>query len=83
MFLPGMFAYRSILAGGIPMEIPNLRNKAERDKWRNDTACADPKVAGDMLWPTCKTGTPEIEDSVYEKQYELWQKKLKEKKQKK
>ncbi|MBO5111205.1 MAG: hypothetical protein J6D21_10895 [Clostridia bacterium] len=23
MFLPGMFAYRSILAGGVPMQIPN------------------------------------------------------------
>ena len=53
MFLPGLFAYRSILAGGIPMEIPNLRDKAERDKWRNDTACTDPKAAGDMLQPSC------------------------------
>jgi len=82
MFLPGMFAYRSILAGGIPMEIPNLRNKEEREKWRNDTACTDPQVAGDMLWPTCKSGTPEIDDAVYEKQYELWQKALEEKRQK-
>lgn len=54
MFLTGMFAYRSILAGGIPMEIPNLRIKEERDKWRNDTTCTDPKVAGDMLIPSYK-----------------------------
>lgn len=72
MFLPGMFAYRSILAGGIPQEIPNLREKAERDKWRNDTGCTDPSVAGDMLWPTCSTGTPEIDDSVYEYVQKLW-----------
>ena len=26
MFLPGMFAYRSVLAGGIPMAIPDLRD---------------------------------------------------------
>ncbi len=52
MFLPGLFAYRSILAGNIPMDIPNFREKAERDKWRNDTACADPDVAGDMLQPS-------------------------------
>jgi predicted dehydrogenase len=51
MFLPGMFAYRSILKGGIPMEIPNLRDKAIREQWRNDTACTDPKAAGDMLLP--------------------------------
>lgn len=65
MFLPGMFAYRSVLAGGIPMDIPNLRDKAQRDKWRNDTACTDPKVAGDSLLPTCISGTPDIDDKVY------------------
>ncbi len=65
MFLPGMFAYRSILNGGIPMDIPNLRNKEERDKWRNDTACTDPKTAGDMLLPVFSQGTPEIDESVY------------------
>ena len=42
-------AYRSILAGGVPMQIPNLRNRVDRDLWSNDTACTDPKVAGDML----------------------------------
>ncbi|MBR6720325.1 MAG: Gfo/Idh/MocA family oxidoreductase [Clostridia bacterium] len=73
MFLPGMFAYRSILNGGIPMEIPNLRDKSERDKWRNDTACTDPKVAGDMLLPTFAKGTPEIDKSVYEKMAGLWE----------
>lgn len=72
MFLPGMFAYRSILKGNIPMEIPNLRNKSERDKWRNDTACTDPKIAGDMLLPTFSKGTPKIDDSVYEHVKKLW-----------
>ena len=73
MFLPGMFAYRSILDGGIPKDIPNLRNKEERDIWRNDTACTDPKVAGDMLLPTFSKGTPEIDDSVYEHIKKLWE----------
>ncbi len=72
MFLPGMFAYRSILAGGIPMDIPNLRNKEEREKWRNDTACTDPNVAGDMLLPTNVTGTPDIPDEVYKVMYNKW-----------
>ncbi len=66
MFLPGMFAYRSVLNGGIPMEIPNLRNKEEREKWRNDTVCTDPKVAGEMLLPVFSKGNPDIDDSVYE-----------------
>ena len=72
MFLPGMFAYRSILAGGKAMNIPNLRNKSERDSWRNDTACTDPKVAGNMLLPTSVKGTPDIDDKVYEAIKEKW-----------
>ena len=74
MFLPGMFAFRSVLDGSTPKQIPNLRNKAEREKWRNDTACTDPKAAGDMLLPTKLGGTPEIEDSVYDYMKELWDK---------
>ena len=72
MFLPGMFAYRSILDGGVPKEIPNLRDKAVRELWRNDTACTDTKVAGDMLLPTFSKGTPEIDDSVYDYTKKLW-----------
>ena len=68
MFLPGMFAYRSILNGGIPMDIPNLRDKAVREKFRNDTMCTDPNVAGDKLIPTFSKGTPSIPKSVYEAQ---------------
>ncbi len=73
MFLPGMFAYRSILDGGKPKEIPNLRDKSVRKLWRNDTACTDPKVAGDMLLPTFSKGTPEIDDGVYDHIKELWE----------
>ena len=65
MFLPGMFAYRSVLAGGIPMKIPNLRNKEERDKWRNDTQCTDPAVAGDMYIPSYSKGNPKIPPENY------------------
>ena len=72
MFLPGLFAYRSVMAGGIPMELPNLRDKAERDKWRHDTTCTDPKAAGDMLLPTFSKGTPEIPQEVYDRMAKLW-----------
>lgn len=74
MFLPGMFAYRSLLKGGIPMEIPNLRDRSVRDQYREDTACTDPKVAGDMLLPTTSIGTPDIPSEVYERIYEQWTK---------
>ena len=67
MGIAGMFAYCSVLNGGIPMEIPNLRLQADRDKYRNDTTCTDPKVAGDMLIPTFSQGTPEIPAEVYER----------------
>lgn len=73
MFLPGLFAYRSVLAGGIPMEIPDLRDKAQRDKWRADTACTDPKAAGDMLLPCFSKGDPEIPTEVYDRMREKYE----------
>ena len=72
MFLPGMFAYRSILKGNMPMEIPNLRDKPIRDQWRNDVACTDPKVAGDQLLPTFSKGTPDIPAEVYDRVKAKW-----------
>lgn len=72
MFLPGMFAYFSILDGGKPMEIPDLRKKENRDLYRNDTRCVDPKVAGDMLLPSCRDGNREIPDAIYEQQRKKW-----------
>lgn len=72
MFLPGLFAYRSVLNGGIPMEIPDLRDKKVRELWRNDVACTDPKVAGDKLLPTFSKGTPKIDPGIYEHMKELW-----------
>jgi hypothetical protein len=73
MFLPGMFAYRSILAGGIPMEIPDLRDKAEREKWRNDTWCTDKEVAGDQWVPAFSKGEVEIPDEVYDRIRAKWE----------
>jgi hypothetical protein len=72
MFLPGMFAFRSILNGGVSMSIPNLRDKAEREKWRNDVACTDPKVAGEQLLPCRKGGNLKINAEVYEEQRKLF-----------
>ncbi len=73
MFLPGLFAYRSILAGGQPVEIPNLRDPAQRQAWRSDTACTSAKVAGGSLLPTFSQGTPEIDDGVYRHMQTCWE----------
>lgn len=66
MFLPGMFSYFSVLDGGRQMEIPNLRSPEEREKWRNDTRCTDPAVAGDMLLPSYSKGNPDIPQKNYD-----------------
>jgi hypothetical protein len=66
MFLPGIFAYRSVLAGGIPMDIPDFRDPAVREQYRNDTQCTDPKLAGDQLIPSYSKGNPQIDQSVYD-----------------
>ena len=73
MFLPGLFAYRSALQGSIPMAIPDVRDPAVREKYRHDTACVDPKVAGDQLLPPSTRGTPQIPEAVYEEQKKLWE----------
>ena len=80
MFLPGMFAYRSILSGGIPMQIPNLRDKNEREKWRNDVKCTSESVAGKDLLPCFHGGNPEISDEVYDKQRKMFEDDVRKKK---
>ncbi len=67
MFLPSLLAYRSVLAGGVSMDVPDFRNPAEREKYRRDFACTDPKVAGDMLQPSYSKGNPYVPSEVYEK----------------
>ena len=74
MFLPGMFGYRSILAGGKSMDVPDLRIKYYRDIYRNDTACTDPKVAGKQLLPCQAIGNPDIPDEVFEREKAKWDK---------
>lgn len=66
MFLPGMFAYFSALDGGKPQDIPDLRNPAERERFRNDTRCTDPAVAGSQLIPSNTKGNPDIPNEIYE-----------------
>ena len=72
----GILAYRSILNGGIPVEIPDLHDEAQRDKYRNDTACTTPSVAGDQLIPSRPGGDYPVDPAVYEYVHDLWEKGL-------
>ncbi|MBQ3078639.1 MAG: Gfo/Idh/MocA family oxidoreductase [Clostridia bacterium] len=72
MGICGILAYRSALNGNAPMEIPNLRNPDEREKWRNDTACTNPAIAGDQLLPCYPSGNMEYPDEVFEKVRNMW-----------
>lgn len=74
MWMCGFFGYISVLSGGIPVEIPNLRDPEVREKFRNDNRCTDPKVAGDQLLPSYSKGDPEIPDAVYEIRRKEWEK---------
>ncbi len=73
MGICGLLAYRSVLNGNAPMKVPNLRNKEERDAWRNDNMCTNPAIAsGDDLLPCAPEGNYEYPDEVYEHMKELW-----------
>jgi len=71
MGICGILAYRSVLNGNIPMAVPNLRNKNERDAFRGDNACTNPKIAGGMLLPY-PNGYNDISDDDYEYIRRLW-----------
>ena len=72
MCICGILAYRSILNGNIPIAVPNLRNKDERDAYRNDHACTTPSEAGDQLLPNNSFGDTTVPDCAYEEQKRLW-----------
>ena len=74
MCLPGLLAYKSILSGNSSIDIPDLRNKDQRDLYRNDTFCTDKKVAGDMYVYSHSSGEIKHPKEVYEKVYESYKK---------
>lgn len=76
MSMPGLLAYRSILNGGVPVEVPDFRHKAVRERYRYDNACTDPRVAGDQLLPCYSRGDPVIPQSAYDRVRRLWEEKL-------
>ncbi len=68
----GFFAYVSVLEGGIPKAIPDLRKKEVRDLYRNDRRCTDPAVAGEQLLPSYSKGNPDIAPEIYEGHKNKW-----------
>jgi len=69
MTLPGLLGYRSIVNGNIPVDIPDFRKKQNREKYRDDRWCCDPKLAGQgqpkFNW---SGGEVKVPDFVYRKQ---------------
>ena len=58
------------------IDIPDLRLKSERDKWRNDTFCTFEESAGDMFVPcnAMQANRDEIvPDSVYDEVRRKWE----------
>ncbi len=67
MSIPGLLAYRSILDGSNPILVPDFRQQSARDLWRHDNKSTNPnKSEGEDLLPSCKSGTPFVEDTVYD-----------------
>lgn len=65
MSLPGLLAYRSILDGGQPYAVPDMRDKAVRQAYANDHYCTDPRTPDPYRLPTSKSGTPEVDENIY------------------
>lgn len=72
MGICGILAFRSILNGNHPVAVPNLRNKEERDAWRNDNICTNPMVAGKDVVPCSSYPEKELTAEEYDANREKW-----------
>ncbi len=73
MGICGILAWRSTVNGNIPIEVPDLSKPELRDKYRNDNACTNPKIAGDQLMPVTTFEPKTVPDEVYDNARKLWQ----------
>ncbi|MBQ5340631.1 MAG: hypothetical protein J6W57_01300, partial [Oscillospiraceae bacterium] len=75
MCIPGILAFKSVNNGNIPIRVPNLRLKEERDLYRNDTYCAHKEFAGDQFHECDEAygDLPPIPDEVYEMVKGKWE----------
>jgi predicted dehydrogenase len=71
MTLPGLLGYKSIYRGNVPVDVPDLRKKSVRNRFRRDNWCLDPKYAGKGQPRGSsreeRAGTLRISPSVYRK----------------
>lgn len=72
MSLPGLMAYRSILDGGRAYDIPDMRDRAARERYRHDHTCTDPEVAGESLLPENRRGNIAVDDEVYARVHDMF-----------
>jgi predicted dehydrogenase len=70
MTLPGILAYRSICTGNQPFDVPNMRIKADREKWRGDEWSVDPAKAGPGQPTPSSDLTVDVPDELYLRQNE-------------
>lgn len=70
MCIPGLLAHRSVCNGSIPIDVPNFRNKEEREAYRNDTWSTWGE--GKNKAPYTRDGNPEIPDAVYDRIRQEW-----------
>lgn len=75
----GIFGYRSVLQGGVTLEIPNFRDKAVREQYRNDRLSVFADKDDPNKIPCNKEGIEEMPDEVYERQKKLFEEDLKSK----
>ena len=72
MGVTGILAYRSILNGNMPMEVPDFRKLENRDKYRHDQLSTNPAALEENRLPNCSFDSPEIPDNVYEEVRKTW-----------
>jgi predicted dehydrogenase len=77
MTLPGILGYKSICEGNIPIDVPDMRIKSIREKYRNDNWSLDPNMAGPGQPDYSSSfGPVEVPDALYEAQTEDYEKRL-------
>ena len=67
------YVFLSVLEGGKPMQIPDLRDPAVREAYRHDNKCTNKAIAkGEDLLPKTSYGEVDIPDEVYAHVRQLW-----------
>ena len=72
MGLCGIMAWRSVLDGNKPKEVPDFRIRANRDRYRYDNACCTPSVAKDQLLPNTSKEPVFETDEQFEEVRKQW-----------